>query len=188
MKFRDIIQDRFNQVRDICQVCGQTPCNCTNIKESEMKFQALAMAKEIHTNLASITFIEMLSVMSPDNPAVKEVQDLETKLNQLTGEVGEFIQKYIPNVADAEAGDDSEIEDDEEETKKPVKAVKQVKESANGTKLVFSKTGSDGVKYNVMQDSPTDYSLYKQENGKSTHIDTYSSLARAKAAIEKEIK
>lgn len=82
---------------------------------NEMKYQALAMAKEIHSSLAQTTFIEMLSVMSTDNPAKKEVQALETELNDLTTKVGEFIQKYIPDVADAEAGDDSEIEDDEEE-------------------------------------------------------------------------
>jgi hypothetical protein len=129
MKFRDILNGR-NDASDVCPVCGQTPCNCTTIKESEMKFQALAMAKEIHTTLAGITFIEMLSVMNPDNPAVKEVQDLETKLNELSAEVGEFIQKYIPDVADAEAGDDSEIEVDDEDVKsaKAAKATKTSKE------------------------------------------------------------
>jgi hypothetical protein len=113
MKFRDIISGK------------------RQLSESEMKFQALAMAKEIHTTLAGITFIEMLSVMNPDNPAVKEVQDLETKLNQLSGEVGEFIQKYIPDVADAEAGDDSEIDVDDEDVKsaKAAKAAKTIKES-----------------------------------------------------------
>lgn len=111
MKFRDIISGKGRP-----------------LSESEMKFQALAMAKEIHTTLAGITFIEMLSVMNPDNPAVKEVQDLETKLNQLSAEVGEFIQKYIPDVADAEAGDDSDIEMDDEDVKS-AKAAKAVKTS-----------------------------------------------------------
>ncbi len=112
MKFRDIITGK------------------RQLTESEMKFQALSMAKEIHTALASITFIEMLSVMNPENPAVKEVQDLETKLNELSSEVGQFIQKYIPDVADADAGDDSEIKVDDEDVKaaKAAKAVKTSKE------------------------------------------------------------
>lgn len=63
-----------------------------------MKYQVLAIAKEVHTRLAELSFIEMLSIMSEDNPAKVEVQDLETKLNQLTTEVGFFIQKHIPHV------------------------------------------------------------------------------------------
>jgi hypothetical protein len=95
MKFRDII-------------------NGTALSESEMKFQALAKAKEIHTSLATITFIEMMSLMSTDNPAKKEVQALETELNDLTTRVGEFIQKYIPDVADADVGDTEEYAEPEE--------------------------------------------------------------------------
>lgn len=116
MKFRDIINKQVEEKSDMCPVCGQTPCNCTNISESEMKFQALAKAKEIHTALATITFIEMMSLMSTDNPAKKEVQTLETKLNDLTTEIGEFIQKYIPDVADADPGDTEEFAEPEDET------------------------------------------------------------------------
>lgn len=81
MKFRDII-------------------NQTSL--TEMKFEALSKAKQIHTELAKITFIEMMSLMNPDNPAKKEVQNLETELNVLTTKVGEFIQKYIPDIQNAE--------------------------------------------------------------------------------------
>jgi hypothetical protein len=104
MKFRDIMQ-------------GQT------LSEGEMKFQALGIAKELHNKLAQLTFIDMLAVMSSDNPAKKEVQELETKVNALTTEVGAFIQKYIPDVADAEIGDleDEEDEDDEDEEEEKVK-------------------------------------------------------------------
>ena len=93
--------------------------NAKDISESEMKYHALSMAKEIHTNLAKITFIEMLSVMDPSNPAKKEIQSLETELNDLTTKVGNFIQKYIPDVADAEAGDTNEYKDDEEIAEEP---------------------------------------------------------------------
>lgn len=122
MKFRDII----TVTRDVCSVCGQTPCNCTSIKESEMKYQALAKAKEMHTALATISFIEMMSLMATDNPAKKEVQELETKLNDLTTEIGEFIQKYIPDVADAAAGDTEEFaEPDEKDNKQKASKAKE---------------------------------------------------------------
>lgn len=86
------------------------------LNESEMKFQALSMAKDLHNKLAGLTFIDMLAVMSPENPAKKEVQALETAINALTTEVGDFIQKYIPDVADAEAGaEDMEAPEEEEE-------------------------------------------------------------------------
>jgi hypothetical protein len=109
-----------------------------NIFESEMKYQALAIAKSIHTSLAELTFIEMLSVMSPNNPAKKEVQELETKINELTGMIGEFIQKYIPDVADAEVGDTEEVkevkelndQDDKDDKKSSSKKVK-LKENLN---------------------------------------------------------
>lgn len=98
MKFRDIIENKIQPT----------------LSESEMKYQALSIAKKIHSDLASTTFIEMLSVMSADNPAKKEVQEFETLINELTTKIGEFIQKHIPDVADAEAGDDSEIEVEED--------------------------------------------------------------------------
>jgi Skp family chaperone for outer membrane proteins len=96
-----------------------------NTNESKMKYDALAMAKETHTALAEITFIDMLSVMSNDNPAKKEIQALEKELNDLTTKVGAFIQKYIPDVGeeDLEGKDDKvkdkddEDEDDEDKVK-----------------------------------------------------------------------
>jgi hypothetical protein len=100
-----------------------------DLQESEMKYQALSMAKETHSQLAELTFIEMLSMMSPENPAKKEVQALEAELNDLTNKVGDFIQKYIPDVSDAEAGDHSEEpepeedEKDKKDDKKPKKPV-----------------------------------------------------------------
>jgi hypothetical protein len=86
----------------------------STMAEGDMKFQALGMAKQLHNKLAGLTFIDMLSVMSADNPAKKEVQDLETAINALTTEVGDFIQKYIPDVADADVGDTEEYAEPEE--------------------------------------------------------------------------
>lgn len=92
----------------------------TKINENQMKYEALSIAKNLHTSLAELTFIEMLSVMDPSNPAKKEVQELETQLNKLTTDVGTLIQKYIPDVSDVEAGDVSDVpEEDKEDSKSP---------------------------------------------------------------------
>lgn len=92
-----------------------------DLGESEMKYKALAMAKELHTALAELTFIEMLSVMDPKNPAKKEVQELETMINKLTTNVGDFIQKHITSVADASTSDVNELPDEEEEAEDKTK-------------------------------------------------------------------
>lgn len=60
----------------------------------------------------------MLSVMNPNNPAKKEVQELEKKLNDLTREVGDFVIKYMPDVSGEEAGDDDELPDEKESDEK----------------------------------------------------------------------
>ena len=94
------------------------------VNEGEMKYQALAMAKEVHSALADLSFVEMLGVMSPDNPAKKEVQELEKKINELTAEIGDFVIKHMPDVAAAEADDVDELppeEEEEEEPKAPAK-------------------------------------------------------------------
>lgn len=106
--------------------------NSTELNEANMKFEALAMAKELHTQLATISFIDMLGMMNPDNPAKKEVQELETKINDLTNDIGEFIQKHIPDVAAAEAGDGSDVEPEEDEEpapKAPPKKMGKVEEA-----------------------------------------------------------
>ena len=96
--------------------------NKSQINENEMRYQALEIAKNIHTELAQLSFIEMLAVMNPQNPAKKEVQALEGKINDLTNEIGDFIQKYIPDVSNAEANDTDELppeENEEEVSPKP---------------------------------------------------------------------
>lgn len=49
--------------------------------------------------------------------------------------------------------------------------------------VVFSGTGTDGGKYEIIQTGPTDFMIHA--NGK--HIDTYSSLHRAKNVLENEV-
>ena len=60
--------------------------------------------------------------------------------------------------------------------------------TTGATKLVHTRTGADGAKYHIMQDSPYDYSVHKEHKGKTTHIDTYSSLHRAKSVLDNEVK
>lgn len=50
-------------------------------------------------------------------------------------------------------------------------------------KVVFSGTGDDGGKYEVIQSGPDDYMIHA--NGK--HIDTYSSLQRAMSVLKNEV-
>jgi hypothetical protein len=49
--------------------------------------------------------------------------------------------------------------------------------------VVFSGTGTNGAKYDIVQSSPTDFMIHA--NGK--HIDTYSSLQRAMSVLKNEV-
>ena len=66
-------------------------------------------------------------------------------------------------------------------------AVKEEK-TTGATKLVHTRTGANGAKYHIMQDSPTDYSIHREHEGKTRHIDTYGSLHRAKQVLDNEVK
>ena len=65
----------------------------------------------------------------------------------------------------------------------------ELEEATTGaTKVVHTRTGADGAKYHIMQDSPTDFSVHREHNGKTKHIDTYGSLHRAKSVLDNEVK
>jgi hypothetical protein len=65
----------------------------------------------------------------------------------------------------------------------------EIDEATTGaTKLVHTRTGKDGAKYHIMQDSPSDFSIHREHNGKTKHIDTYGSLHRAKSVLDNEVK
>lgn len=125
MKFRD-------HLNGFIQESNQESITNENLSEAErqasMKYQALAMAKEVHSNLAELSFVEMMGVMSPDNPAKKEVQELEKQLNELTRQVGDFVIKYMPDVAAAEPGDTDEMPPEDEEGAEPQKPQKPNKD------------------------------------------------------------
>jgi len=63
---------------------------------------------------------------------------------------------------------------------KPKKSIKE--------EIVHTRTGADGTKYHIKQDSPTDFSVHREDNGKLKHIDTYGSLHRAKQVLDNEVK
>ena len=61
----------------------------------------------------------------------------------------------------------------------------EIKEEA---KIVHSRTGANGTKYHIRQDSANDYSVHREVDGKLKHIDTYGSLQRAKSVLDNEVK
>ena len=52
-----------------------------------------------------------------------------------------------------------------------------------GGQTVFTGTGADGGKYEVIQTGPTDFMIHANDK----HIDTYSSLARAMSVLKNEV-
>ena len=55
-------------------------------------------------------------------------------------------------------------------------------------KIVHTRTGANGTKYHIRQDSANDFSLHRETDGKLKHIDTYGSLQRAKSVLDNEVK
>jgi hypothetical protein len=103
--------------------------------ESDMKYQALAMIKDIHTQLAQISFVDVMAIMNPDNPAKKEIQSFETKINDLTTDIGQLVQKYIPDVADADPGDVLDKEENQELENEPEEKPKKLDKSEKPEKI-----------------------------------------------------
>ena len=54
--------------------------------------------------------------------------------------------------------------------------------------IVHTRTGANGTKYHIKQESPNDFSVHRESNGKLKHIDTYGSLNRAKQVLDNEVK
>jgi hypothetical protein len=61
-------------------------------------------------------------------------------------------------------------------------------EEAVKEEIVHTRTGANGTKYHIKQDSPNDFSVHREDNGKLKHIDTYGSLHRAKQVLDNEVK
>jgi len=54
--------------------------------------------------------------------------------------------------------------------------------------IVHTRTGANGTKYHIKQESPNDFSVHREDKGKLKHIDTYGSLHRAKQVLDNEVK
>jgi len=106
-----------------------------NIDESEIKFQALSVMKEMHSNLADITFLDVLAVMSEDNPLKKDVQKLEIELNTLTKNVSDFIEKNMNDAVDME-----QVEIEKETEKETEKEELEIKKAAAAKPAINVKT------------------------------------------------
>jgi hypothetical protein len=104
-----------------------------HIQENQIKYQALQLLREVQADLTRINFLEVLSLMKAENPLRKDINKYETILNDLTTEIGKFIQDNKDEVDYSDTSDDSkeESEDDSElEDKEEVKDEKEeVKES-----------------------------------------------------------
>lgn len=87
----------------------------------------------------------------------------------------------------ADANDSVEVHAtrDLDQVKKGKVAKQGVSEEA---KIVHTRTGANGTKYHIRQDSANDYSLHREVDGKLKHVDTYGSLQRAKSVLDNEVK
>lgn len=87
------------------------------INENEIKFQALAVMKEIHSALAELTFVDVIAVMREENPLRKDVTALEKELNDLTTKVGDFVTNNLDDAVELEQADIEDQEKEKEEEK-----------------------------------------------------------------------
>lgn len=56
-------------------------------------------------------------------------------------------------------------------------------------KIVHTRKGANGYTYNVKQNASNEYEIHSVDpKGKSSHIDTYQSLHRAKSVLDNEVK
>ena len=122
MKFRDLLK------KDI-------EVHTQEVNENEIKFEALAVMKEIHSALAELSFVDVIAKMREENPLKKDVNALEKELNALTTKVGEFVTNNLEDAVDMEQADieDAEVEKEEKkdlEVKKSAAAAAQA--IANG--------------------------------------------------------
>ena len=87
------------------------------LSENEIKFEALSVMKEIHGQLADLTFVDVIAVMREENPLRKDVTKLEEELNELTMKVGKFVTDNLDDAVELEQADKEEAEEEKEEQK-----------------------------------------------------------------------
>lgn len=86
-----------------------------SLSENEIKFEALSVMKEIHSQLAELSFVDVIAVMREENPLRKDVTVLEKELNDLTNKVGQFVTDNLADAVDMEAADIEDVEKEKEE-------------------------------------------------------------------------
>ena len=64
----------------------------------------------------------------------------------------------------------------------------KIKNKGVAEEIVHTRTGANGTKYHIKQESTNDFSVHREDNGKLKHIDTYGSLNRAKQVLDNEVK
>ena len=88
-----------------------------DINENEIKFEALAIMKEIHSALAELSFVDVIAKMREENPLKKDINALEKELNELTTKVGQFVTDNLEDAVDMEQADIEDAEIEKEESK-----------------------------------------------------------------------
>jgi len=103
-----------------------------------IKYTALQLLRETQAELTRINFLEVISLMSPNNPNIKEIYGYEESLNDITNKIGEFIQKN-KNKVDFEVQEEP-IEKEEEVPKE------EIEDNSKNTKEEIPKDSNDDKK------------------------------------------
>jgi hypothetical protein len=109
---------------------------------------------------------------------LKPVEELEEWADKvIEGRSDEMDDEYDP-----ESDDYAERQAEKADFERDLDKEQGVAEGMEG-RVVFSGTGANGAKYEIIQSGPTDFMIHA--NGK--HIDTYSSLQRAMSVLKNEV-
>ena len=118
-------------VRDMVMENMNPTTTKVNLQENEIKLAAIIGLKEIQAQLTGINFLEVISVMAPENPLKQQVEEFEVSLASLRQSIESFVvdnqfdaaeepeeepeAEAEPEDEDVEDEDDTEEEPEEEE-------------------------------------------------------------------------
>ena len=116
--------------------------------------------------------------------AIAIAKKKEQGVTENTSEIKKKISKYeeLALVANR-AGDDAKCKQYQQKIQSLKQQMSQGVAEGMAGKVVFSGTGANGGKYEIIQSSPTDFMIHA--NGR--HIDTYGSLQRAMSVLKNEV-
>ena len=121
----------FKERKISAQEFDELSASVGRLTENEIKFEALAVMKEIHGQLAELTFVDVIAVMREENPLRKDVTALEVELNELTNKVGQFVTDNLDDAVELEQADIEDADAEKEEQKE-----QDVKKAAAAAKAV----------------------------------------------------